>query len=530
MMRKLLLILIGIIISMNAIHSEVIKKDLIIETQGDNAYTHSKACINGNSVYCIGEIASDRGELTHFGDIMIMKFNFENGEIFYDTTMIHECIEEGNDDYRITTNSKSIVLPNQYDGIDIYSIKTEGIRHQKPKLFSINQNLEIVDSYVTMDSNYIPPRLSGLTPMCLGSDEVITTVSLEMDSKWKNPRLIMENKFDTDGKFISQDTLIHVDSLELQRMNESPKIDIQLTKIQDIFVVDENLFISLKAKFTQNVTDESTETIIAEYLIKFDSDRKIDWIKSAYDYIPENKLSFINYIIGNDNQIYVTGRFSSLPQSSQDKERNIIYKINSETGYIMEQSELFANFDNAGDFKIDSDSQGNLLISGRYIQYMPQIDANFDKYYIAKFNTDLQMEWQFYEHPKNENQTSYYECLELNEGQYLFIGRKYIDKTTSYLYCIVVNEGTSSIIENQINSEIHTSIINCTLRIEFDEDKYEGSELIISELSGRILLRRDISISTTEISIDISNYPNGPYIVALNSKNGISTSKFIKNN
>jgi Secretion system C-terminal sorting domain len=53
-------------------------------------------------------------------------------------------------------------------------------------------------------------------------------------------------------------------------------------------------------------------------------------------------------------------------------------------------------------------------------------------------------------------------------------------------------------------------------------------QIVLNDLSGRVLLQKELDTNITEYSLDINNLPSGMYMVNFKSKDDVWTKKIVK--
>jgi hypothetical protein len=63
------------------------------------------------------------------------------------------------------------------------------------------------------------------------------------------------------------------------------------------------------------------------------------------------------------------------------------------------------------------------------------------------------------------------------------------------------------------------------INIELDQSAYRNNSMKIYNLLGELITEK--RVSTSRISLDVSNYPKGVYLININSEQGNKTKRFI---
>lgn len=507
---KKLFILIVLVLSSSILWASPDYKPFVIKVDNYNMVAY-KYCFNNNDIFIIGRSTNVLpGETDITDDIMILKFRYENNELKYLWQKFY------NSDLNCDILPTSIVYPNESGGFNLLSIMID-YHNQSTKFFSFDSECNLINENVDTTSIFDPLFKGPTSPLIINNDHSFDNIYFNTNKKSEYEYNLVALHYDSLADYISKSRLLDFTQAEF------PSIDslVEVLDCTNLFLRkngNNELFVSGYIWYGTGSMDSKVTMKRGYMLAKFDSKLSLIWTKITSDYYTNDYIVTKDFQIDNEGNIFLVGILASQDPSVK---RNQIIKINGGNGELINKSILIGDLNKLflGSLKITT--QNEIIISGSFQRYLQEYDREISKYYISKFDSDLNQVWEILNTSRDSNDTSILEAIEIDPNRYFAYGGYLSSIYKSDFYGIEIldkQNGISLKSNNVFDYQIQQT--NDQLVIEIKSIEISEMNISISDLSGRIVFQKRIDKAPEHIEkINLSLFTNGVYLINISNGN-----------
>jgi hypothetical protein len=400
-----------------------------------------------------------------------LKIN-SNNEIF--------ILGDSRDDETSTSILFLIKMNDKGEVLDIYTSKSTGYSSYVDFKFIENKDVEIIGNL----SGNIVINNNGNIEVVEGN----AVFKILIDENFNHKSIIKSKEYQNIYGFIISRNFIHVIESDMYFIDEENYDYVDLLKV---YFLDEDL-------------NEKWQYIINEKAL------------DSFDNETEEFGEIINCInVDNDgNSILGISSFSTKFICNND---TAFYKVYNDYDdlYLFEnyivvldsngKEKLFYNFNTdlaSSTISIDILENGNILLTGNYQDSILKIG-----------------DFQLY----NNNELFDYLAWPHN---WHFVGKK--DK----FFVAEFNFSTPTGLYSRQNPSLHSTLYpnptNNFIKIKFEQPLKANFELVVFSIDGKLMTKQNFPSGTSEIQLDVSNFPKGVYLAGVQSGDERVVHKFLK--
>lgn len=503
---KKLFILIILVLSSSILWASPDYKPFVIKVDNYNMVAY-KYCFNNNDIFIIGRSTNVLpGDTDQTNDFMILKFRKENNELKYLWQKFY------NSDINCQFLPTSIVYPNGSGGFNLLSIMVDSY-NQSTKFFSFDSECNLINENIDTTSIFDPLFQGPISPLIINKDHSFDNIYFNNNKNSEYQYNLVALHYDSLANYISKSRLLDFTQAEF------PSIDslVLVLSCNNLILrknVNNELFVSGYIKYGTGKIDSKVTMKSGFMLAKFDSDLKLDWTKITSDYYTNDYIATKDFQIDNEGNIFLVGILASRGDSVK---RNQIIKINGGNGELINKSTLIGDLNKLFIASLKNTTQNEIIISGTFQRYLQEYDREISKYYISKFDSDLNQVWEIKDSSKDSNDTSILEVIEIDPNRYFAYG-SYLN---SDFYGIDIFDKPNGISLNRNNVfDYQIQQTNDQLVIEIKSIEISDMNITISDLSGRIVFQKRIDKASEHIEkINLSLFTNGVYLINISNGN-----------
>ncbi len=280
------------------------------------------------------------------------------------------------------------------------------------------------------------------------------------------------------------------------------------------------------------------------FFAKLDYNGIGQWVKSAGS---QGDDEILDLLVDNNGNIYVTGYmsdsavFGDIILYSQGYLDFFIAKYNS-SGNIIKANSYGGVFDDFGN-SISIDDNNNIYVTGKFILDMnidsSQLSSNtFSDVFFAKFDSNCNNIWaKQIEGVRNDEGfdifpltgNTFYVTGDFRDSAVYDTSRLYSSGLSDIFFCKLSENMVTTLSNYNFDDDILLFPNPATGQINIRMQKYGKPEkIIIYNIYGKKIKEYGLLYGLHNFTINISDLPNGVYIVQLHNNQSIRLSRFIK--
>lgn len=493
-----------------------LKTSLFPITNEATSFAYATYCINNSNLYIIG-FSTKYEDIYAVYDFFVNKFEYTDNDI----QLIWQ--KQYDESLEVHILESSSVLPNNSGGFDFWVSTSSKGYNQKPKFFSFDSELSLIQENFDSLSKYSSKFMMPVIPTILDENKNLYLVYFDNYNQSENFNKLMVTKYDSLANYLSEKKVFDFSQEELPSISNLKSIK-DFRRFKTIRDVENNTYVL--GVLTNIQEDESGNDIelSQSILIKFDKDFHAVWCKLLSDYTEDGNIVYSD-IVYRDN-LYIVGEFPLLNNENMRREWRLL-EVDTQHGNLNKISSSFSNDISSidiSDLLISADNQ--FILSGNYSIYNEESKTYTSKYYITKLDTNFEQVWELTDKKENMVNTSVGLVVELGKEHYFgSASTSESDYHIDFLGIEIIDDGVSSV-KVKDDSSISIEQIDDKLIIDCTSINSNSTKVVLSNIRGQILYSNSMSPNSNSMIIDLNKFTAGVYIVNI-SGSGKSFSKKI---